>query len=250
MSRLGDILRKALNTAPPALGFRPPAPSRPRMVLIAGITEPLDDVSSYVTGADAVILSSNIKVKDAKGLVKALPMPWGVFFDGSATLKQVESFGSDFAVFAPDNTGLDIVSSERLGKVLVVNPAFENALLHSLNEMPLEALYLEREPRGALTFLELMHCRRLADLVAKPLLLPVVPDMPPSQIKVLWEMGVDALVVTATASGEIAGLKRSLDDLILPTRRKWLKAAQPLVPVLRPAPSLTQREEDEEEDEE
>jgi hypothetical protein len=250
MSRFGDTLRKALSNTPPALGFRPQAPVKPRMLVIASISELSDDIGLRVEGADAVILSSNVKLKEARAFGKVVSMPWGARIEGSASgVRQAETAGADFIVFAPGTTGLEIIASERLGKVMAVDASFENSLLHSLNEMPVEAIFFEREDRNAVTWLELMQFRRMADVVAKPLLIPVAPDTPPAQLKILWESGVDGVLVAGLSAVLIAGIRNSIDELPLPARRKWQRA-RPLVPAITPSPTSTPHEEEEEDEEE
>jgi hypothetical protein len=122
----------------------------------------------------------------------------------------------------------------------------ENVLLHSANELPIEAICLEREPQNDITWLDLMQFRRLSELVFKPLIVPVAPDISPLQIKALWETGVDALLVAALARDEIQGIRQKMDDLMLPARRKWLRA-RPLVPVMSSAPPSAEHEEEEQE---
>ena len=250
MSRFGDILRKSLHTAPSSLGFRPSAATKPRMVLVAALNELPDDFGLWVEGADAVIVGAGLKVKEIKASAKVIQAPWGIWLNGSSqAARQAEAAGADFVAFEPDKTGLDILASEKLGKIISVDASIENALLYSINELPVEAVYLKREPRGAVTWLELMQFRRLADLIAKPMLVPVAPDTSPAHLKALWEAGVDGVLITALAAGELAEIRSGMDEMALPARKKWLRA-RPLVPVMSPVPSLTQREEEEEEDEE
>jgi hypothetical protein len=250
MSRFGDTMRKALNTTPPALGFRPAASAKPRMLLVAAINELSDDITALVEGADAVILNNNIKIKEAKSLAKSITIPWGAWIDGGAqSARQAETAGADFLIFDPGVTGIDIMSNERTGKVLTIDVCLENALLHGVNELPVDAIYLRREPGSAITWLDLMQFRRLADMIVKPLLVPIAPDVPMNHLKTLWETGVDAVVISARP-GAIAEIRQGMDGLSLPARRKWLRA-RPLVPVISSSPASAQHEEEpEEEDEE
>jgi hypothetical protein len=250
MSRFGDTMRKALSTTPPALGFRPAASAKPRMLLVAAINEMSDDITALVEGADAVILGNNIKIKEAKNLAKTITIPWGVWIDGGAqSARQAETAGADFLVFDPGVTGIDIMSNERPGKVLTVDVRLENTLLHGLNELPVDAIYLQREPGSAITWLDLMQFRRLADMIVKPLLVPVAPDVPMNQLKTLWDTGVDAVVIPALTAGAVAEKRQGMDGLALTPRRKWLRA-RPLVSVISSAPASTQQEAEPEEEEE
>ncbi|MCL2150232.1 MAG: hypothetical protein FWH51_04825 [Dehalococcoidia bacterium] len=246
MNRLGDALRKALHANPPALGFRPTEPTKPHMVLIAAISEASNNVASWTQGAEAVIFGPSLKPRELKSATKALTVPWGVWID-SATSHPAEPAGTDFVIFEPDKAGLELMSNECLGKVLALNASHDNTLLHGICELPVEAIYLKRAPQDIFTLQELMQCRRLADLVTKPLLVPVAPDTPPIHFKTLWEAGVDGVVVTATAENSLKALRLEIDRLGLRARRKWLRA-RPLVPITSPVLPLNQNDEDESED--
>ena len=170
------------------------------------------------------------------------------WLDGSPqAARQAESAGADFLAFDPAKTGLDTVG-ENVGKVISIDASFENALLHSMSELPFEAVILRREAQNTVTWLDLMHFRRLADAITKPLLVPLAPDAGPALLKALWEAGVDGVIVEALAAGEIQKLRRSMDELDLPARRKWLRV-RPLVPLVTQSPGPVQREEEEQEEE-
>ena len=245
MSSLGDMLNKSLQTAPPAMGFRPTAPTKPHIVLIAALEEAPGEADGCLTGAEAVIFGVDIKSRELKSLAKTASVPWGAWLGGTAS-KQTEPAGANFVVFEPDKTRLDIMSKDNLGKVMVINPACENTALHGINDLPIEAVYVNRTAQEALTWLDLMQCRRLSDLIAKPLLVPVSSDTPPAQLIALWEAGVDGIVVTATGD-VVKKMRRELDVIDLPARRKWLRA-RPLVPVITPSASSVQHDDDDDEE--
>lgn len=243
MSRLTDLLRQVLHATPPAMGFRPTTPTKPHMVLIAA----LDGSPSTGTwqGAEAVILSATPKPRGFKSLAKTIKVPWGIWLSDVSSL-QTETAQADFVVFEPDKAGLSLMLNNDLGKIMAIEPSCESALLHGISELPVDAIYLKRAPQEAITWLDLMQCRRLSDLIAKPLLVPIAPDTPPAQLTTLWETGVDGIVVTSTEENTLNNLRLEMDKLNLPARRKWLRA-HPLVPLVSPTSSITHHEEEEEE---
>jgi len=157
-------------------------------------------------------------------------VPWGISLgDNPQAIKLAESSRADFAVFDP-SASLEMLAIEDLGKVMTVAGALDSALRHGAGELPIDAIYYLRQPQNDVTWLELMQFRRLADLIAKPLLVPVSPDITPAQLNEMWKAGVDGVVVAVTADA-IPEMRRRIDGLSLPARRKWLKA-RPLVPVI------------------
>jgi len=246
MSRLGDALRKALHTTPPAMGFRPTAPTKPHMALI-GVFSEIPGTAVWIQGADAVIFDASLKPKELKSFAKNMSVPWGILLDGSSS-RLAEAASADFVVFDPNKTGLEIISNDDLGKIIVIEPSCDNSLLHGIGELPVEAVYLKRAPLDVFTWLDLMQCRRLADLITKPLLIPIAQDTPPAHLKALWEAGADGVVVAATEESSLKDMRRSIDGLNLPPRRKWLRA-RPLVPLMAHMSPPTQHDEGDEDDE-
>jgi hypothetical protein len=250
MSRFADMLKKALQSTPPSMGFkRVSASCKPRMALVAS-TSQVDGISGITEGADAVIVSAaaGITTKSLKSLAKALPdIPWGLSLEGDGqNLKQIDNSGADFIVFAPHKMTLAVLENEKLGKVLFVEQSMEDSLLRAGNELPFEAVILNRKA-VTVTWQDLMLFRKLADMLSKPLLAPVPADIKTSELKAMWEAGVDGIVVEVKAEKELAGLRKVMDGLTIPGRRKWLKI-RPLVPVMREEPGLVPEEDDDEED--
>lgn len=252
MSRFGDLLKKSLLVTPPSLGFKPvAAPSKPRMVLVTTLPG-AEVVTEAVGGADAVIVRavSAAPAKALKAMAKALPgTPWGVWLESDGqNLKQADSAEADFVVFAPDRMTLAVMEHEKLGKVMAIEPTIEDSLLRTVGELPAEAVVLVRPDVNApLTWGDLMLYRKLADMIAKPLLVPVAGGITATELKALWETGVDGVVVEAVAK-TVSELRKRMESVSFAARRKWLKL-RPLVPLIReeatPAPEEGEEEEDE-----
>jgi len=178
MSHLGNILRKASHNTPPAMGFRPTASTKPHMVLMATISDTFGEAGTRTQGAEAVIISTDIKPRALKGLVKTISVPWGTWQSTSTTGR--EPTGADFVVFEPEKAGLELMSNEGLGKIIVVESTYDNTLLHGISELPIEAVYYMRAPQNTITWIELMQCRRLSTITTKPILVPISLDTPPA----------------------------------------------------------------------
>jgi hypothetical protein len=248
MERLGDILTRTLQTVQPAMGFRPVAVSRPKMVLAATINELPSDAAAFLKGADLVIFGEDISPKQIKSTLKrALQVPWGLWLKEGSQPLEAGSAAADFVLFDPGKTGLDLMSEEKLQRIISVDASLDNALLHTISSLPVEAVYLLRYSSAELSWLELMQLRRLSELINKPLLVPVAITTPGLQLRTLWEAGVDGVVIAAAAAGEIGEFRRMLDGIDLPARRKWHRA-RPTVPQIGLTAAVRREEEEEEEE--
>ena len=248
MPRLGDMLTKALQTMPPAMGFRPTAVSKPRLVLAATMNQLPPDAAEFLKGADIVVFGEDISPKQIKSaLKKALQVPWGIWLKEGSQPAEAESANADFVVFDPGKTSLDLMASEKLQRIISIDASLDNALLQSIGSLPLEAVYVLRYSSAELSWLELMQLRRLSELIVKPLLIPVAITTPAIQVRTIWEAGADGVVIAATAPGEIGEFRRMLDGIELPARRKWHRV-RPTVPKIGLIPAVHREEEEQEEE--
>lgn len=248
MSRFFDLLKKTLQVTPPSIGFKPAAEiSKPRMVLVASLTQ-AGDAAVPVKGADAAIINiGNTSARNLKTLVKNLgDIPWGLSLNNNGqNIKPGENSGADFVVFSPDGTNLDLMGNEKIGKVMLINPEMEDSLLRASGELPFEAVIMNR--KGNITWRDLMLFRKWADILPKPLLVPVPPGIREYELKAMWEAGVDGIVVEAATGQELLALGDTINRMIVPVRHKWLKI-RPLIPVLHEDHGLVPDEDDDGED--
>jgi hypothetical protein len=241
MSRFADKLKNALQVAPPSMGFFRSAPisAKPRMLLVAWAS--LDDVEktpSIFERADAAVLvpSKAPTVKMLKTVFKSLgETPCGLWVESDVkSLKGLESAGVDFVVFAPETMPLVSIGLETPGRVLGIPLNLEDNLARTINDLAVEAVIINSPGSTPLNWGDLMRFRRLGDWINKPLLAVVPAQLTGSEIKALWEAGLDALVVSVNGENlaSFRELRSTLDGLTLASKRKWMKT-RAIVPVVR-----------------
>ena len=236
MSRLIDRLNQVSKTVPQPMGFRAiqPVAPKPRMLLIASLAqaEKVDSMVDYIAGADAVLLhidKSDVGAKALQKIAQPLPdIPWGGWL-GDIDKKRMGmriKAGCDFVVFTTDSEVLVTDQDDKVGKILQVESSLNEGLLKTVNELPVDAILTAAEPEGeySLTWHHLMLFQRLANLLSKPLLVSIPLKTTASELKSLWEAGVDGVVVEVGKGQPIeklGELRQAIDDLIpLPPRRR------------------------------
>ncbi len=259
MSRFIDKLKRVSQVAPQPIGFKAAqSVSKPRLLLVASLSQAdVDNLADYLAGADAGLLpiakltSAAKKVKEIAQLTSDIP--WGgVLKDGgqSGTQRIVQA-GGDFIVF-PANTSLKVLEDEEVGKVLAVEASLDEGLLKAVDKLPADAVLILSKQQGEyfLTWHHLMLFRRFADLLTKPLLVSVPPNVTAGELQAIWEVGVDGVVVDVVVGqpvGRLKELRRIIDNLVLPSKRKRAKTAA-LIPRLRSETGIVTEEEEEEEE--
>lgn len=241
------------------MGFRMAAqgaPSKSRLVLVASVAEvDIDRLADGVAGADAGLLKipkSSSGVKILKKVCQAVPdIPWGGWLKemGGEGIGQMAEAGGDFVVFPAVSTSLAVLGEGRLGKVLEVEAGLDAGLLKAVDDLPVDAvLIVADEGKHFLTWNHLMLFQRCANLLTKPLLVSVPPEVAASELQALWEAGVSGVVVEAgiEAGGRLAELRQMIDKLSFPSPSKRRKI-EPLVPYIRGETVVASEEEEEEE---
>jgi hypothetical protein len=250
MSKFVDKL-KQVSTGGQPMGFRAAAmaPSKPRMLLVAvvpgGEAEHLTDI---VAGADAGLLSMAKPGSGAKALEqmsRAVPdIPWGGW------LKEIGKegagkVGGDFIVFPAEKAALAMPDDKETGKILEVEPWLEPGLLKAIDSLPVDAVLIAAEDKQFLTWHHLMLFQRCVNILSKPLLVLAPPEVTAGELGALWEVGVRGVVVKAGVEGKIAGIRRMLDKLPVPSADKRNKAG-PMLPRMGGETGVVSEEEEEE----
>ncbi|MBA7653246.1 hypothetical protein ES703_61090 [subsurface metagenome] len=243
MSKFIDKLNSVSQGGLAPLGFRAAgARSKPRMLLVAHIAQ--DTAKPAVAGADAGLLSiPKAGAKSLKTLVKAAPdIPWGGWLKEVSRqgIKQLGEGGADFVVFPAASASQAILEEEKLGKIVEVEAALDAGLLKAVDDLPIDAVLIT-DDKTSLSWQDLMLFRRCANILTKPLLVTVSPDITSSELQALCEAGVAGVVVGA---GKLAELRQMIDKLPSPKAGKHRKA-EPLVPRIGGG-VVSEEEEDEE----
>ena len=243
MSQFIDKLKRISQAAPQPMGFRAAQSTsgKPGILVIASLVQTdIDSLAERLVGADAGLIRITKLGSGAKLLEKvsqaASDIPWGGWLEGisEGEVKQVEKVGFDFVVVPPASTSLAILKAKEVGKVLQVEASINENLLPAVDELPADAILVvgEQEKDYFLTWQHLMFFRRCADLLTKPLLVSIPPNVSTNEFQTLWEAGVNGVVVKIESEqppGMLKELRQAIDKLTLTAPRKPRKA-EPLLP--------------------
>lgn len=224
------------------MGFRAGgAKPRPRMLLVAHIVGV--GAKASIAGADAALLSIP-KTGLPKTLAKAFSdIPWGGWLEEvtGPAVKQLVKGGADFIVF-PAASVSKAVLEEDLGKIVEVEAALDAGLLRAMDDLPINGVLIAGE-KPSLTWQDLMLFRRGVNILSKPLLVAVSPEISSSELQALCEAGVAGVVV-----GERwAELRQMIDKM--PSPKAGRRRAVALVPrIVDDVKAVAEEEEEEEED--
>jgi len=258
MSRLIDIFRQASKAAPPPMGFRTsrPAAEAPKLILIAGLEAGAEgNPAENLEGADAVLIRFDKIVPTAKAvqrITSALPdIPWGYYSDGEHNKKTLE--GADFVVFTADSQVANTPGDEKTGKILQVESSMDDGLLRAVNDLPVDAMFADDIFQGkeAPVWHEMMIAQHLANMLSKPLIVPASAGISEKELKILWDAGVDGIIMEADTAGknDFKALRGLIDKLPARSGRKHGKISAVLPRTAAETPTPTPPEEEEEEEE-
>lgn len=248
MSQFIDKLKQASAGGPP-MGFRAAAAalSKPRMLLVSAVAQAdAKRLAGIASGADAGLLQVASLTNGAEALKqvsKTMPdIPWGGWLK-EVGKEGVGELGADFIVF-PAGSPLVMLGEGEMGKIMEVEPSLEPGLLKAVDDLPVDTVLVagENEP---LTWRDLMFFRRCANILSKPLLVLVPPEVTAGELEALSEAGVGGVVVKATVVGRVAEIRRMLDKLPSPSASKR-KKAEPLLPRIGGETGAVAEEEEEE----
>ncbi len=262
MSRLIDELNRVARAIPQPMGFRAarPVSSEPRILLIASLaqTGDTDRLADCVAGADAVLLrlaKSDLTAKTLPIIAGSLPdIPWGGWLEdiGAKKIGSLVEAGCDFVVFPAASHVSATPQDDKVGKVLQIDASSGEGLLRTVNNLPVDAVLADNmyQAGSAISWHSLMLMQRLVNLVTKPLLVPLSLKVSASELKALWEAGIDGVVVEADARqpGKLKELRQAIDKLPPRSSRKHGKAEAMLPHVGTAGVTETETEEEDEED--
>ncbi len=260
MSRFIDKLNQVSRVMPQSMGFKraQPVSEKPKILLIASLAEAsVGGLADYVAGAGAGLLripKLGSGAKTLKEMSQAVPdIPWGGWLRniGKGEIKQMAKAGCDFVVFPAANTPLALLQNDEIGKILEVEPSLSEGLLRTVNELPIDAVFIAGEQEGEyfLTWHHLMLFQHFADLLTKPLLASIPSNVTANELQALWEAGVDGVVIEVGAgqpADRLKKLRQIIDKLAFPSPRKQGKT-EPLLPYIGRETSIVTEEEEERE---
>ncbi|MEK7354580.1 MAG: hypothetical protein AABZ77_08760 [Chloroflexota bacterium] len=237
------------------------ASSKPKIQIVAKLAaESAESLAGHLAGADAGFLSLSNLARGAETLQKlSKSQPdiiWGGWLDSGsgAEIKQLTTAGCDFIVFSANKTPVTLMKDDKgTGKILELEASITEGLLRTANELPIDAVIIAGEEKEiqALTWQQLMLFRRFADLLTKPLMVPVPAEVTAAELEALWEAGVTAVVMEIEAKqpeDRLMKLRQEIDKTEFPSRRS--KRAEALVPRVSQPPGRRAAEEDDDDDDE
>lgn len=204
------------------MGFRvAEGKSRPKMVLVA------HGAGAKTTGADAILLTvTKAGAKPPQTLTRSKSaVPWGGWLKevSASVVKKLGEGGADFVVFPTTSVSSAILEDEKLGKVVELEPSLDAGLLKAIDDLPVDAVMISGE-RSSLTWQDLMFFRRGANILSKPVLVMVSPNITASELQTLCQAGVSGVVV----GDKIDKLRQMIDKLPAPKASR--RRAEPLLP--------------------
>jgi hypothetical protein len=180
-----------------------------------------------------------------------LDIPWGGWLRNidRGRIKLMAKVGCDFVIFPAANTPLALLQNDEMGKILEVESSLNEGLLRAVNELPVDAVLVAGEQEGEyfLTWHHLMLFQRFADLLTKPLLVSIPPNVTANELQVLWEVGVDGAVIevgVGQPADKLKELRQLIDKLAFPSQRKRGRA-EALLPRIDREVSIATKEEEE-----
>jgi len=230
MSKFIDRLKQVSQPTPAPMGFRRSTTesNRPRIQLVAHLENPPKSPGDRFAAADAVILSS---------AGTAFDMAWGMWLrkGEAAEAKQAVEAGADFVVLPAG--GPVLAADKETGRVLTVETSIADMMLRAVNDLPIDAVLLEDTSAGqagqvgAVTWRTLMHFRRFAASLTRPVLVSVPVTATAEELQLVWDTGVSGIVAHISSPADVvslAELRTRVDGLQYPARRK--EKLSPTVP--------------------
>jgi len=253
MSKLIDRLNKMAKATPQPIGFKA-APStlpKAKMLLIASMAQ-----ASNVSDVDAIFISRlGSGSKALSEITRPIAdIPWGLFSEDASRrgFESVAKAGCDFVIF-PASTPLAIPEDDKIGKILQVEASLNEGLIRAINELPVDAVLINREQTGECTFTwqHLMLFQRFANLLAKPLLVNAPLNVTAEELQILWKTGVEGVVVeieNKQATGRLKELRQMIDTADFAPRQRAKTEA--LLPRISSETGTIPEDEEEDEEEE
>jgi hypothetical protein len=226
MSRLIEKFQKAAQSSAQPMGFRTSRTSTPEpgvLLIVSATPEDLENIGEITNISALLIRPDNaLTAKNFQKIVETFPgIPVGLYLEDT-DVKEIAALagaGCDFLVFPASSRIIASPNDKKTGMILQVESSMDDSLLRSVNSLPVDAvLAADTFTGGSLSWHELMIFQHLANTLVKPLIINLPPDVTETELKALYEAGIDGALVEASAL-KPDGLKK-LHDIIskLPPR--------------------------------
>ena len=256
MSKFLDRLERVNRGATTPLGFGAGArPERiPPMALLGTLSGPRKSLQGASTlariGADGALVTGMDIDAVPKTLAQTLDkIPWGIRVEelNGHQVTQCREKGCDFLAFEPEKALLGALEDEDTGYILYIQPDMEERYLRAIDDLPLDAVLLSmRSLEPPLTLEHLITIGSVRSNLSKYLLLEIPGVLTTAELEGLRDIGIDGLVVdaTATSAEELEGLHERL--MALPRRPRG-RAQKPsaIIPHTGYSPEAPSQDEEE-----
>ena len=263
MSKFLDRLERINRGTPTSLGFGMGArPEKvPSMALLGTLTDPKKAARGASTLAKIGVDGALIDGTDMEGTLEELArtlgkVPWGIRVQGLSSEQAVKyrEKGCDFLAFQPEGAPLGALGDEDTGYLLCIEPDMDEQSLRAIEDLPVDGVLLPlKSVKPPLTLQHLITIGVVRSAFTKYLLVEIPGALTAEELDGLRDIGVDGLVVDATARPvkELEGLREGLLALPKRHRNKARHSSSALLPRMAYDPSggPSREAEEEEEDE-
>jgi hypothetical protein len=232
VSKFIDRLKQTSGAVAQPMGFgrgKPVSPE-PKILLVASLARAsAGNLAELVAGADAGLLDISGVGGDAKALrqcAAAVPdIPWGGWLKDPARRRgqRVKASGCDFIVF-PAKMPLGVLEDTRVGRILELEATLDEGLLRTIDELPVDGVLISGKKESLpVTWQQLMLFQRASRLLTKPLLVPAPPEVTAAELRMLWQAGVDGVILEmgdGRPRGGLGQLREAVNKLAFPSRMR------------------------------
>jgi len=200
--------------------------------------------------ADAGLILRDVPgAKALKQMVEAaggVPVGMAIKDTGGKDIVDLLGEGCDFVVFGI-GIPASILDQEALGKFLMIDPSLDQGTVRGINALEVDGVFVSGKGGDSFVAIKyLLEYRRFVELLAKPVIVTLPSVVTKAELRSLWQVGVDGLVVPSTYSAEaLTELRKMIGDL--PRGRR---GRRPRGGVVLPRYSTNVAEEEEQGDEE
>ncbi|MDP2660574.1 MAG: hypothetical protein Q8R28_07585 [Dehalococcoidia bacterium] len=253
MNKLREWFRRMAGVEARHIGFGASAPSLkgPSVGLLATLPSIGREVVAVAleAGAEGLVAPAGL-ASDAdrlRAVMRDFPdCLWGLELgDGQAPESDQ---GFDFLLLSP-SSGLSSLEAGDRGRLLVVDPAWDDTRLRAVDQVPLEGVVFTLLPAGEEKprLEHLLALRRISMLMRKPLVVELRRPMSTKELEVLRDGGLSAIIVPGDTQKWVEAIKEFRQTIdALPAKAKTPREIAVMLPSL---PGGRARETEEEEEE-
>jgi len=221
MSKLADKLQNLSKSSSAPMGFHAGVSEvrSAAMLLIVGLsgTQVKEArIAAEVNADAALVVSGDASAKTIQQVIEAVgSVPLGVLA-GRMSRKEIDELvglGCDFVVFDIKGAAA-ILCKEGVGKFLMIEPSLDQGLVRAINSFEVDGVFIGTGGASVMAVEHLLVCRRLVELLDKPVIMVLPSLATKEELTGLWQAGVDGVVAPSMQSAEaLAELKRIIGNL-------------------------------------